>query len=125
MVWSKLNCIASITSDGRGVNLRCLVRDPEDGKWVLSEPTSLKLPPNHEELQFVHLSWSSMGSDLVIVDAAGRILIYTNGYALGKMQLARPSMMDQHDELGAVVGLHWLLVFPVQQRVRSTLSVMS
>ncbi len=109
--------MASITGDGHGVELRTLVRKPGEGRWILSEAVPLKLPPLLDGSQLVHISWSSLGSDLIVVDAAGRVFIFTNGYALGRMQLTRASVVDQEDDLSGVVGMHWLPVFPLHQRV--------
>lgn len=117
VAWSTNNCVASIAADGSGVDLRTLVRKPGEGEWVLSQAVPLKVPPLHDESHVVHLSWSSLGSELLVVDAAGHVLIYTNLYALGNMQLTKASNADQDDELNAVIGIHWLPVFPVHQRV--------
>ena len=34
------------------------------------------------------------------------------------MMMTRVPTIDQEDEMGAVVGMHWLSIIPHQQRVR-------
>lgn len=116
IAWSKSGCVASITPDGRGVNLRAFFRNSSDGKWILGEEIPLKIPQAHDDFPFVHISWGHIGTDLAVLDAAGRIFIFTNMYALGRMMMTRVSTIDQEDEMGAVVGMHWLSIIPHQQR---------
>ena len=78
----------------------------------------MKIPQAHDDFPFVHISWGHIGTDLAVLDAAGRIFIFTNMYALGRMMMTRVSTIDQEDEMGAVVGMHWLSITPHQQRVR-------
>lgn len=87
----------------------------------MSRPTPLPLPPSQDEYQLQHVAWSYMGNDLAVVDVSGRIMIYLNGITLGKMVMTRTHVHDQDDEMSAVVGLHWLPVFPHAQQVREKL----
>ncbi|EKG19413.1 Mediator complex subunit Med16 [Macrophomina phaseolina MS6] len=112
--WSKSGCVASITRDGRGVNLRAFQRNPADGKWILGEEAPLQIPSVHEEFPLVHVSWGHLGVDLAVVDAAGRILVYTAAQAADRMKLSREPFSDHESESNALVGLHWLPVAPQQ-----------
>ncbi|OCL01533.1 hypothetical protein AOQ84DRAFT_443946 [Glonium stellatum] len=112
IAWSKSGCVASITPDGRGVNLRPFFRNSSDGKWILGEEIPLKLPQAHEDFPFVHISWGHIGTDLAVLDAAGRIFVFTSIFALGRMVMTRAPAMDQEDEMGAVIGMHWLSIIP-------------
>ncbi|KAL0261020.1 Mediator of RNA polymerase II transcription subunit 16 [Diplodia seriata] len=116
--WSKSGCVASITRDGRGVNLRAFQRNPVDGKWILGDEAPLHIPSVHEEFPLVHVSWGHLGVDLAVVDAAGRILVYTAAQAADRMKLSREPFSDHESESNALVGLHWLPVAPQQVKVR-------
>lgn len=109
--------MASITRDGRGVNLRAFQRNPTDGKWVLGDEAPLQIPSVHEEFPLVHVSWGHLGVDLAVVDAAGRILVYTAAQAADRMKLSREPFSDHESESNALVGLHWLPVAPQQVKV--------
>lgn len=77
----------------------------------------LKIPQLREEFQPVHISWSPLSSDLAVSDVLGRVLIFNLGYAQGKMQIRGSSPLDGEDETGVIVGLRWLPILPIQQRV--------
>ncbi|KAL1644776.1 Mediator of RNA polymerase II transcription subunit 16 [Diplodia intermedia] len=117
--WSKSGCVASITRDGRGVNLRAFQRNPVDGKWILGDEAPLHIPSVHEEFPLVHVSWGPLGVDLAVVDAAGRILVYTAAQAADRMKLSREPFSDHESESNALVGLHWLPVAPQQVKTHS------
>ncbi|KAL1634921.1 Mediator of RNA polymerase II transcription subunit 16 [Neofusicoccum ribis] len=104
IAWSKSGCVASITRDGRGVNLRAFQRSTADGKWVLGDEAPLHIPSVHEEFPLVHVSWGHLGVDLAVVDAAGRILIYTAAQAADRMKLSREPYSDHESESNALVG---------------------
>ncbi|OJD37608.1 mediator of rna polymerase ii transcription subunit 16 [Diplodia corticola] len=114
IAWSKSGCVASITRDGRGVNLRAFQRNPVDGKWILGDEAPLHIPSVHEEFPLVHVAWGHLGVDLAVVDAAGRILVYTAAQAADRMKLSREPFSDHESESNALVGLHWLPVAPQQ-----------
>jgi mediator of RNA polymerase II transcription subunit 16, fungi type len=118
IAWSKIGCVASISANGRQVNLRTFSRNINDGRWTLGKPKPLAIPNFNEDLPITHLSWGHLGTDLAVVDSAGRTWIYTNHQAIGRMNVQRQPTSDLEDELGAVVGLHWLAIFPHQQKVR-------
>lgn len=109
MAWSKLGCIAYITQGGQAVNIRNLLCSAEDGKWTLSgdcplNPSSAVL----EQLNLVHLSWNQTGSELAVVDMFGRISIFSILIAMNRFATSRSCVLDQEDDLGAIVGLSWL-----------------
>lgn len=91
-------------------NLRC---HPDDGTWALSEshPT-----PNFTSAldggPLKHLAWSPTGSDLAVIDAAGRITILSVFASLNKPSLSRNCQVDVADDLHAVVGCFWLNIQP-------------
>ncbi|KAK7511563.1 mediator complex, subunit Med16 [Phyllosticta citriasiana] len=116
IAWSKSGCVASITRDGRGVNLRAFQRDSSTGKWVLGDASPLEILSSHDEYPLVHVSWGHLGVDLTIIDAAGRVLIFTATQAVDRLKLARDNVTDQESEHNAVVGLHWLPVAPQQTK---------
>ncbi|KAF2460799.1 mediator complex subunit 16-domain-containing protein [Lineolata rhizophorae] len=119
LAWANTGCVASITPNGQGVNLRVFQRSPKDGRWALSDESPLEMPQLQDELQLVHVSWSHLGYDLAVVDSSGRVTIFTfsfSGVLLGKMNMTRTAVMDAEDEMGALVGLHWLPTFPHLQK---------
>ena len=93
--------------------LRCSSRD---GSWCLSEPTLT--PPLSQGLEggsLKHLCWSPTGSELAVIDAAGRVSILSIFSSLNKPTLSRHAQMDPTDDLHAVVGCYWLNLSPYPQ----------
>jgi mediator of RNA polymerase II transcription subunit 16 len=84
------------------------------GYFAYHEQIWPPMPDNH---RIVHLAWSAMGNDLAVLDSAGRIMLYTTGFTLVPMVLTYTAMNDSGDEMNAIVGLHWLPVFPHTQKV--------
>ncbi|PQE11142.1 RNA polymerase ii mediator complex subunit sin4 protein [Rutstroemia sp. NJR-2017a BVV2] len=122
IAWSKWGSIASINSAGTGLELRNLRCHPRDGSWDLSEPTvTPQLATNLDGGPLKHLSWSPTGSELAVVDSAGRVTILQIFSSLNKPTLARPCLTDSADDLHAVVGSFWLNLGPVQNRMQSVL----
>jgi mediator of RNA polymerase II transcription subunit 16 len=82
---------------------------PSDGKWVLSEDTQSHTvaegPGNHA---LVHLEWSETGGELAVVDAGGRVSVFSISIALNNIALHRQAILDQADDGGQVVGMLWL-----------------
>jgi mediator of RNA polymerase II transcription subunit 16 len=64
-----------------------------------------------------HLSWSPTGSELAVVDSAGRVAILQIFSSLNKPTMARTCETDSADDLHAVVGSFWLNLGPVQNRM--------
>jgi mediator of RNA polymerase II transcription subunit 16 len=118
IAWSKWGSIASINSAGTGLELRNLRCHPRDGSWDLSEPTvTPQLTTNLDGGPLKHISWSPTGSELAVVDSAGRVTILQIFSSLNKPTLARPCNTDSADDLHAVVGSFWLNLAPVQNRM--------
>jgi mediator of RNA polymerase II transcription subunit 16 len=93
-------------------NLRC---HPENGKWGLSEPSPTNpLTANLDGGPLKHLCWSASGSELAVIDTAGRVNILSLFSSLNKPTLHRHCQMDPIDELCGVVGCHWLTPAPYQ-----------
>ncbi|KAF2198211.1 hypothetical protein GQ43DRAFT_443542 [Delitschia confertaspora ATCC 74209] len=116
IAWSNSGCIAYITPDGHGVNLKAFMRNPATDKWEFGKDTSLTLPHSQHDFPIVHLSWSHLGTDLAVINSAGRLIMFTAAFALDRMILARQHFVDQEDEMGAVVGLHWLSILPHEKQ---------
>ncbi|KAI9644713.1 Mediator of RNA polymerase II transcription subunit 16 [Ciborinia camelliae] len=117
IAWSKWGSIASITPNGTGLELRNLRCHPENGTWGLSEPTVI--PPLTNNLDggpLKHLSWSPTGSELAVIDSAGRVIILQIFSSLNKPIMCRPCSSDSADDLHAVVGSFWLNLGTFQGR---------
>lgn len=81
----------------------------EDGKWTLSRDYPLNQNSSvHEQPNFVHLSWNQTGSELAVVDIFGRISIFSILIATNRFVMSSSCVLDQEDDLGAIVGLSWL-----------------
>ncbi|KAH6719322.1 mediator of RNA polymeras-like protein II transcription subunit 16 [Leptodontidium sp. MPI-SDFR-AT-0119] len=109
IAWSKWGSIASIASNGSALELRNLRCHPDDGMWALSEPT---VTPNFSSSldggPLKHISWSPTGTDLAVIDAAGRVTILSVFSSINKPSLSRPCQVDPADDLHGVVGSFWL-----------------
>lgn len=109
IAWSRLGCIAYISADGLRVYVLHLQCRPSDGKWVLSgESPLMPVSETHGGNMLVHLSWNETGSELAVVDASGRISIYSISIALNSITGLRQASFDSGDEGSQVVGLMWL-----------------
>jgi mediator of RNA polymerase II transcription subunit 16 len=116
IAWSKWGSIASISANGATVEFRNLRCAPENGTWGLSEPTvTPQLTTSMDGGPLKHLCWSPTGSEVAVIDAAGRVNILTIFSSLNKPTLARPSQIDTTDDLHAVVGCYWLNLAPFPQ----------
>lgn len=104
-----MGCIAYISPDGTRVNVRHLQCRPSDGKWVLSEESSLgPVTEAHSGSQLIHLSWNETGSELAVVDCLGRVSIYSISMALNSITGLRQASFDSSDDSNQVVGMMWL-----------------
>ncbi|KAK3372390.1 mediator complex, subunit Med16 [Podospora didyma] len=110
IAWSRQGTIASITPDGKSIDLRFLRCRPDSGTWELtsSNPWSTVSPP----LQggpIVHLAWASTSSpELAVIDAVGRVTILSFSITLNRSYSVRRWDSDPVDDLHAVVGCYWL-----------------
>ncbi|CAD6446684.1 57a8b159-a03f-41bf-85e8-e000fc477235 [Sclerotinia trifoliorum] len=117
IAWSKWGSIASITPNGNGLELRNLRCHPTDGTWGLSKPTLIpQLTNNLDGGPLKHLSWSPTGSELAVIDSAGRVTILQIFSSLNKPGIIRPCSPEPADDLHAVVGCFWLNLGPFQNR---------
>lgn len=104
-----MGCIAYVSPDGARVNVRHLQCRPSDGKWVLSEESSLgAVMEAHSGSQLVHLSWNETGSELAVVDCLGRVSIYSISMALNSITGLRQATFDSSDDSNQVIGMMWL-----------------
>lgn len=119
IAWSKWGSIASITSNNDSLEFRNLRCNPEDGTWGLSDPTPYPSPS--EAVPLKHLCWSPTGSELAVIDSAGRISIVGIFATLNKPALSRSGLQDPLDDLHKVVGCYWLNMapFPAARPVRT------
>lgn len=109
VTWSRLGCVAYISPDGVRVNVRHLQCRPSDGKWQLSEESSLApVTDTHGGSQLMHLSWNETGSELAVVDCLGRVSIYSLPMALNCVTGLRQASVDSGDDSNQIVGMMWL-----------------
>jgi mediator of RNA polymerase II transcription subunit 16 len=120
IAWSKNGCVAYISADGDAVNLKVFSRDAENGKWDLRKDVPLEVPQGREQFPFVHLSWSHLGNDLAVMDAAGRVMVFSCAMALDRMHFIRAELAHPEAEVDGVVGMHWLAIHPYEAKVRVT-----
>ena len=107
IAYSRQGCIANIALDSRNVSVRCLQSDRSNATWGLSgtHPVLLDSYPH----DIIHVQWSPQGSDLVLVDSAGRLGVYgMSPVAVNQMLEQRPASMDPEDALNQPVGLSWM-----------------
>ncbi|KAF2743145.1 hypothetical protein M011DRAFT_411182 [Sporormia fimetaria CBS 119925] len=116
IAWSKSGCVAYISPDGYGVYLKVFSRNSSNSKWDLAKDTQLEIPLQHNDFPYVHLSWSHLGNDLAVVDAAGRVLVFSCQGVMNRMALTRVNMSQTEAELDAVVGMNWLAMKPYEQK---------
>ncbi|OBT52775.1 hypothetical protein VE04_06832 [Pseudogymnoascus sp. 24MN13] len=117
IAWSRWGSIASITSNGLGLEFRNLRIHPKDGSWDLSDPTIIpQIAPIADGGQLKHLCWSPNGADLAAIDSAGRIAILNLAQSLNKPTFTRNSNVGPIEDLRAVVGAYWLNLSPSNVR---------
>ncbi|KAG8625733.1 hypothetical protein KVT40_006134 [Elsinoe batatas] len=115
LTWSKNATLAYISADGRTINFRLVVRDPETLLWAFTSDSPAPITAQ-DDVQFVHVQWSSVGLDLVALDQYGRPHLYQLAFALDRVQPHTLSLPPPTDDLNTVVGLHWLPVHTIQFR---------
>jgi hypothetical protein len=108
-----------VTPDGFGVNLCVFARENETGKWDLGTDVQLDLPQHHDEFRLTHLSWSHLGNDLAVVNEAGHVMIFSCAMVLDRMNFMRTELSQSDSEGDGVVGMHWLAIYPYEQKVLS------
>ncbi|KAG7125023.1 Mediator of RNA polymerase II transcription subunit 16 like protein [Verticillium longisporum] len=109
IAWSKSGTIASISPDGRSVQVRYLRADPKTGGWGLSEPTTVDAITASPSTPIVHLAWAAtISNELAVIDAAGRVAILAFSVSLNRPFLTRKWDADHVDDLHAIAGCFWL-----------------
>jgi mediator of RNA polymerase II transcription subunit 16 len=121
VAWSKNGCVAYISPDGYSIKLKIYFRDADSGKWDLGKDIPIEVPRGHDEYPFVHLSWS-YGPDLAVVDAAGRVMVFSCSMALDRMLYSRADVAHPEAEVDGVVGMHWLAIHPYEAKVRAVIT---
>ncbi|KAI5800127.1 mediator complex, subunit Med16 [Geopyxis carbonaria] len=108
IAWSKLGCIAVINSDGTGVETRHLACNPEDGRWALSDAYPITdVSRFHEGQRLQHVTWSSNGAELAIIDVLGRVSFYTVYLTVNQLALSSIHTYPD-DDMSSLVGFWWL-----------------
>lgn len=119
VAWSRSGTIASVTPDGKSLQLRFLRCHPSSGLWDLSEPTTAEFIKGSPAIPMVHLEWSTAGTpDLAVIDAVGRVTIASFPNTLNRPFVMRTWENDPVDDRHAVVGCHWLPVISPQVSYR-------
>lgn len=127
IAWSRQGTIAVISKDGMSIDFRFIRCRPDDGEWVLSEPSPWSTvsqspsPPAQSHhftplslasagAPFVHIAWGPQGStELAAIDALGRITILSFSTVLNRpYPVVRRWDADVADDLHAIVGCYWL-----------------
>ena len=107
-----MGAIAYITSDCRDVKICCLQFKDKEGSWGVSEYTDRNLSDwtsrFYRGYDFAHITWNPHGTDLLIIDSAGRIAVAIVFIALNRLIIAKALNCDPEDSLNSIVGLKWL-----------------
>jgi mediator of RNA polymerase II transcription subunit 16, fungi type len=97
--------IARITDDRLRVEFSCLVLDQKTLSWKLG-------PKKTEGVGLGALSslaWSPLGTDLAVIDSTGRLTILRpSTTSSNRFSQVRSGLVDEPDDFGQIVGLHWL-----------------
>lgn len=109
--------LAAISKDGKAVELYNFFRDPQDGDWKLSQSIPFRIPSLPDGAHFCHVEWSYLGNDLALADSVGHVHIFSMGNSLGRLQLVYSTSRGHFSDVTSVVGMHWLPVFPQNQKV--------
>jgi len=122
LAWSNTGSIVQIQDGGEKITFRTLQRNQKSGEWGLSEE-SKHLITAAAGRRFVHIQWNGLGIDLAAVDDLGKVQVYSMSGAVGRMQAAQGDAFridDAHGSNDALVGLHWLPLYPAELRVSET-----
>lgn len=118
--WAATGSIAQISPDGRRISFRVVSRNQQTGTWSLAEESggSPLLAPDGAIWQ--HIQFSRIGINLATVNSRGAVVVYTLIGTLGGMGLpptnVKPAETSRSD-LDAVVGMHWLPIYPTEFKV--------
>ncbi|KAL5594513.1 hypothetical protein BROUX41_001439 [Berkeleyomyces rouxiae] len=112
IAWSRFGTVASISPDGKAVELRFLRIDCDTGEWGLSEPTTSELVHGIDNIPLIHLAWAATKNpELAVFDVLGRVTILSF-VSLNNAGYSRKWVSDSLDDLNSVVGCHWLTPIP-------------
>jgi hypothetical protein len=119
LAWSNTGSVARISPDGLKVTFCVCVENPKTGAWVPGKesPHPIHAPDGS---RFVHVQFSPIGHDLVVVDEVGSTHMFLGPTGLGRMHVSNSDF--GFDRTGrssndAVAGLHWLPVWPTEFKV--------
>lgn len=107
IAWSNHGAIANISREGDAVTVHGYIQE-QPLSFGLTEPVQIDTAPVHLHQEIVHISWSQSGTELAVVDAAGRITVYKTSIALNRLEGVGKFVPDQSDTSAAFVGLEWL-----------------
>ena len=96
-----------------------MLRDQTTGNWRLSDESKHPVLAS-EGKKFVHIQFNGIGNDVAVVDHLGILHMYTLSHGvLSRMQHVPNGAVqsDGRSELDAVVGMHWLPIWPTEFRV--------
>lgn len=114
--------MASVTPDGKSVQVRLLRADPADGNWGLSEPTTVDSITASTSNPIVHLAWAGTNNhELAVIDAAGRVAILAFSIYLNRPFINRKWDLDHVEDLHAIVGCFWLNLAQQQKNVSKSM----
>jgi len=119
LAWSNTGSIAQISDDCGKITFRTLQRDQKIGTWKTSEASNHAIIAP-ERRRFVHVQWNGLGIDLAVVDDLGAVRVYSMLGAVGRMHIAQGDFLsqdDHHSGIDAVIGMHWLPLYPNEFRV--------
>lgn len=107
-----MGAIAYITSDHRNVKICCLQFKRKEGIWGSTNYTDRSLSELigrlYRGFDWTHVTWSPHGTDLLIIDSAGRIAVAVVYIALNRLIVTKALNCDPEDNMNAVVGFKWL-----------------
>jgi mediator of RNA polymerase II transcription subunit 16 len=108
--WSRLGCVASISTDSTSVGIQCLRVKRQTATWELSSTYSLEFAVDESPRSWTHLCWSSTGMDLAIFDTTGKVSIFTmsTASAVNRFQDLKFPDPNHGNELKQAVGTFWL-----------------
>lgn len=108
--WSRLGCVASISSDSTSIGIQCLRLKKQTATWELSSTYTLDFAADEAPRSWTHLCWSSTGIDLAIFDTIGWVSIFamSTASAVNRFQNLNFPNPDHGDELKQAVGTYWL-----------------
>lgn len=120
LVWSNTGYIAEIVEGGKKIALRTTVRNPKTGEWTLTDESKHAVEAPEGTL-FKHIAASGIGTELAVVDDHGKVAVYSSVHMpLGRLTPIPVQPEDSKSlgsDLDAVVGLHWLPMYPTEFKV--------